>query len=596
MNLRQLRAQRKGDRAAEKAQVTFQEVQAYCNHPVVVKQTRKVWRRVQGLLTGKFNSIEDVTVVPIFSARADTVNRFRNCLRENTKNNTLVSGWDTESCCNSVCSRRWNTKNRGRGMRYCRYNIRVANPDKRGPFIRLVQVADVSGRIFVFDLLSIYREQVQYRKQRCQPIPMDNVCWWVPNILLEFITSSKYAKVTHSLDCEDAALDNTLGVYLTNAIDIRKQFAGRGLAYISGRVLGFLIDKTKRDQAYRGIHGIWHILRIVTQVSDAIVLYAAMDAWITLLCYLGLLVITDRDVSMAQVIKWSFSMDPFHSFTEQCRYSEPVELPKVFNEFGDKWDDNPLVLPDFVPDCDDDTGRALALESIPLEDELKWWIEEHYRIVDNVWGTLQDCDIQWFVKEGKHFLQFGRKKILWPTVKPRWISVRLFDQLQEWDAFPPLQVGNGHLTLDTWAGLSGKKFVEISFLPEFRSQILNDFGRACFCPGGDGYVITYDCDDNDDVVLEMERQIAADMMAQHHGSHSGAVAAAVVEQSWADQVDEELAIVSIVEGKASSRKGSGLNPSLLDTPGVAPVANEDVQVSEGLVQMDVSENVGDDVL
>ena len=393
-------------------------------------------------------------------------------------------------------------------------------------------------------------------KRQGQDIPVDDVRWYVPELLLEFIQSTEFVKVTHSLDCEDAALENTIGTVLVNAIDIRDNFGGRGLAYISARVFGYWLDKSKQHDTQNGIHDIWHVLRIVAIVSDSLIDYAAMDAWITLLCYIGMLVSSSKDVTVSKLVQWARQYDPFHDFSDEQLYDAPLAFPDLLNELGGKRDDNLKAMPDFIPDCDDETGRVIPLETVSIMDEQKWWVEEHFTKDDNVWRKVSEADVKWFVTEGHRHLRSG-KKHLWPTTRPRWIPKRVLDRIQEKEKFPQLYIDKG-----TWRHTSNpvkasRLVEEVEFISEYRSQDLVSWDRVCACPGGEGYLIVYNDEVNVNSISDMEEAVAAQMneeiasTSQVVASDSGALDGTKGSESM--ELEEVL-----------GSDGTSVNPSLDD--------------------------------
>ena len=248
----------------------------------------------------------------------------------------MIFGYDTEGCSFNRSRKMWNTTNEN-VYDYCAYNIPVNMPNENGPFIRLIQISDVYGNCYVFDLLSLYKRQVREKDPiEVEKLNETDLMWYVPKALKNFVRNIEIVKIVHDLGCEKSMMKFTWGIVLRSAIDLKKS-VNQSLANVAKQVLRYSMDKSARDASTTpGIDGIWNELRINYKLNEKVIEYSAFDPYITLLCYLGMLIIADPEINYDNVLRWTKASKPFGNYNSSMSLEIPEDLLKQYEKVTEK--------------------------------------------------------------------------------------------------------------------------------------------------------------------------------------------------------------------------------------------------------------------
>ncbi len=113
------------------------------------------------------------------------------------------------------------------------------------------------------------------------PVRPTSRIWYLPQVLLDFITNPKYPKVVHDENCANEMLNNTFGIKLKTVVDLKKKM-NKSLSHVVKHVLHHNMKKDQRQ-------GIWKVLRESEVMTDEIIEYAGNDVYVTVLAYYGMM-------------------------------------------------------------------------------------------------------------------------------------------------------------------------------------------------------------------------------------------------------------------------------------------------------------------
>jgi hypothetical protein len=471
----------------------------FCQKKEVRKQGKTMYEKVRMMFGQKVAPkeiyIPNATVINTFQA-PQVENQFRKLLSTGVTRAGAIFGLDTESVCHSSARCGWNTTI-PQSPTFCQYNIPCFKSEKNGSFVRLIQISNAYGSTVIFDCLKIYKDAVLHYTKSGQDVPA-GFTWYLPQLLIDFLTSDIYIKVVHTKTSEEQALHNTFGLTLDpKSIDIRDACGSNnnGLKYMTSRMFGLVLDKGAR-KAQNYSDSIWVVLRLQLDIDKRTLEYSAMDSYITVLIYLAILAQTGVP-NFEEATKIARGSKPLNGFHEGMW---PTVNEKINPSLavGDNLDDVPRSAVGLFIDY---LAFWESLEMLnqanphnpPLEiEQVNHFIARHYAPGHQIFTTVNaTIRMRFLILRIRNIAKQGT--VYWPTTPPRWMPEIVANIYGGPGNLPELIVTN----VETSTSTDEKQLPEsASTLPEYlvpsKVERSSEWDPAEFHPGGKGYdIINY---------------------------------------------------------------------------------------------------------